>query len=130
VTPCRVMPELPEVEATRRALENEITGRTVVDVSTGHPRTLRRQDRPSDFADRLRGRRVEKLGRHGKFLQIEMTGDLTWVTHLGMSGRIQLAEPGQDRELHTRAVIAFDRGREVRFVDPRTFGFMVVWTFD
>lgn len=122
------MPELPEVEATRRALQAEIRGRSIVAAVAHHPRVLRRQDRPADFADRMKGRTVRRLGRHGKFLLIELEGDLTWVTHLGMSGRIQVAGPGADSSIHTRVTVAFDDSRELRFVDPRTFGFMAVWT--
>lgn len=122
------MPELPEVEATRRALESEIEQQRVSTVSVRHPRTVRRQDRPVDFTDRLVGRTVERLGRHGKFLLTQLDAELTWVTHLGMSGRIQMADPGEEEATHTRVVVTFEGGRELRFVDPRTFGFMVVWT--
>ncbi len=124
------MPELPEVEATRRFLESEIRGKRVVEAEARHSRTVRRQDRPADFRDRLNGRRVESLGRHGKFLLTHMEGDLTWVTHLGMSGRIQVVDRGAEEATHTRAVVRFAGGRELRFVDPRTFGFMAVWTPD
>lgn len=122
------MPELPEVESTRRGLEPELVGRRIESVSVRHPRTVRRQLRPADLADRLRGRRVVDVGRHGKFLEIELDADLMWVTHLGMSGRLLLADAGAAEDPHTHVVVGFEGGRELRFVDPRTFGFMVVFT--
>lgn len=124
------MPELPEVEATRRHLEPVLVGETVVEVDVRRDRMVRRQERPADFPDRLRGRRVDDLGRHGKFLLARVEGDLTWVTHLGMSGRLQLAEPDAPEDPHTNVVVGLGGGTQLRFVDPRTFGFMVILTPD
>lgn len=122
------MPELPEVETTRRHIASALVGRTVERVVVSGRRTLRRQERRADFRGRLLGRIVENVGRHGKFLVVELEGDLSWVFHLGMSGRIALDEPGEPLALHTRLVARFDRGPELRFVDPRTFGFTAVFT--
>ncbi len=122
------MPELPEVEVTRRILESEIREKQVAEVSVNHPRVVRRQKHPTDFSDRLQERTVQSLRRHGKFLIIELDAGLNWVTHLGMSGRIQMVDNDQPEETHTRTVVRFVGGRELRFVDPRTFGFMTVWT--
>jgi formamidopyrimidine-DNA glycosylase len=124
------MPELPEVETTRRALEPELKGRRVEAVSVNHPRVARRQMRPADLADRLTDRRVLTLRRHGKFLLFDLEDDLVWVTHLGMSGRIQMVDGGTPDETHTRVAVGLDNGRDLRFVDPRTFGFMAVFTPD
>ena len=122
------MPELPEVETVRRSLAPALEGATINGVSVDHPRMLRRQPRPRDFRDRLLGRRIGSLGRHGKFLMIDVDGDLTWVVHLGMSGRVGLESSGADRVLHTHVVVETDGGREMHFIDPRTFGFMAVYT--
>ena len=122
------MPELPEVETTRRGLIDALEGRRIVHVEARHPRTLRRQVRPRDFCDRLRGRLVCTLGRHGKFLIFDVEGDLSWVTHLGMSGRVSIAEPGEPEAAHTHVIARTDGGTEMRFVDPRTFGFSAVYT--
>lgn len=120
------MPELPEVEATRLALEPALAGRRVLGVDVRRPRMLRRQPHPPDFADRLVNRTVKRLERHGKFLLAEV-GDFVWVTHLGMSGRMQLARPGEAEVPHTNVVVTV-RDSEVRFVDPRTFGFVAAFT--
>ena len=124
------MPELPEVEATRRHLEPVIVGRTIESAAVRRPRMVRRHERPGDFADRVTGRRIESLGRRGKFLLAPLSGDITWVTHLGMSGRLSIALPGDDEAPHTNVVIHLEGPIEVRLVDPRTFGFVAAWTPD
>ena len=121
------MPELPEVETTRLGLEPHLAGKRILDAEARRARMLRRQPRERDFADRLRGRTVRRLGRRGKFIFIDMAGDLTWVIHLGMSGRMQIKEPGEPEAPHTNVVVK-TAAKEVRFVDPRTFGFMAVLT--
>ena len=122
------MPELPEVESTRRLLEPELEGRRIDSVDVRHPRVVRRQVRPVDFVDRLAGRRVLRLRRHGKFLMFDLDADLLWVTHLGMSGRIQMTDQLDPEAVHTRVVVQLDNDRQLRFVDARTFGFMAVFT--
>lgn len=122
------MPELPEVETTRRGLEHELLDRRVEAVQVLHSRVVRRQLRPADFADRLTHRTVSRLGRHGKFLMFELDTGLVWVTHLGMSGRIRMAAPSEPVETHARVVVELDTGRQLRFIDTRTFGFMMVLT--
>ena len=122
------MPELPEVETVRRAIHPELVGRKVEDARICHPRTARRQARPSDIEDRLRGRRVLGTERLGKFLLLGLESDLTWVIHLGMSGRISLVAPGFPEERHTRFWAEVASGPSLRFIDPRTFGFVAVLT--
>ena len=122
------MPELPEVETTRRGLESSLRGRRVTEVRVSHPRMLRRQPPSGDFADRLTGGTVLSLGRRGKFLMFETSRDLTWVIHLGMSGRMSVHPAGAAREAHTHLTAVTDRKQEVRMVDPRTFGWSAVFT--
>ena len=123
------MPELPEVEVVRRGLERHAVGRTVADVETGHPRALRRHVAgPTDFADRLRGRRLEAARRRGKYLWLPLAGgDDALLAHLGMSGQFLLLPPGAPAQAHLRVRIGFDDGGpELRFVDQRTFGGLAV----
>ncbi len=88
---------------------------------------VRRNVRPADVPARLEGRRVTGLDRHGKFLIGDVDGDLRLVLHLGMSGRVRVVKPGDDEAPHTNVVL--DLGdHQVHFVDPRTFGFVAVWT--
>jgi len=122
------MPELPEVEATRRHLAPVLEGHRIVRAEVRRDRMVRRQERPADFADRVTGRRVLRLGRRGKFLLGDLEGDITWVTHLGMSGRMSVDRPGDPELPHTNVVLGLDDGVEVRMVDPRTFGFVAAFT--
>lgn len=124
------MPELPEVESTRRHLAPVLEGAVIERVEVRRDRMARRNQRPSDVVDRLSGRRVTRVGRRGKFLVIDVSGDITWVMHLGMSGRMEIADPGDPERPHTNVVVATDGGLEVRLVDPRTFGFVAAFTPD
>jgi formamidopyrimidine-DNA glycosylase len=122
------MPELPEVEVTRRHLAPVLEGAVVVEAVVRRDRMVRLHERPGDFADRMRGREVLALRRAGKLLRAEMSGDLVWLTHLGMSGRLSVARRGEPEAAHTNVVIRLAGGREIRMIDPRTFGFVAVFT--
>lgn len=122
------MPELPEVEITRRSLTPALEGARILRAEVRHPRLTRRQPRPTDVVDRLTGRSVERLRRLGKFLIADLEDELAWVTHLGMSGRMQVAPSGATESPHTHVVVRTDRHQEIRMVDPRTFGSVVVFT--
>lgn len=124
------MPELPEVEVVRRCLEPVVVGAVVTEAEIRHPRTGRRNARPEDVVDRLAGRRVLSAARTGKFLRLPLEGDLLWVIHLGMSGRVELSAAGRAEQPHTHFVARLVSGIEVRLVDPRTFGFVAVLTPD
>lgn len=124
------MPELPEVETIRRSLEPVLTGRRLVRVEVNHPRTTRRNIHPQDVVDRLTGAVVEELRRQGKFLFGLLDNGMTWVTHLGMSGRMSVTTPGAVRAKHTHFAAETDQGDEIRLIDPRTFGFVAVVTPD
>jgi formamidopyrimidine-DNA glycosylase len=118
------MPELPEVEVVRAGLQRWVAGRTIAQAQVLHPRAVRRhRPGPHDLVGRLTGARIEAACRRGKYLWLPLdTGDAL-VAHLGMSGQL-LVEPadGPD-EKHLRARFRFtDGGRELRFVDQRTFG--------
>ncbi len=93
-------------------------------------RMVRRQESPGDFVGRITGRTIRSLRRHGKFLMADLSGDLVWVTHLGMSGRVSLARHGEAESPHTNVVVRVGGGVEMRLVDPRTFGFVVAYTPD
>lgn len=122
------MPELPEVESTRRFVAPELVGRTITSVDVRRPRMVRRQVRSVDFADRLTGQRIGAVRRHGKFMLVDVADGIVWVTHLGMSGRVQLAATGDPEAPHTNVVVTLDSGREFRLIDPRMFGFVAAYT--
>ncbi|MGH9041699.1 MAG: Fpg/Nei family DNA glycosylase, partial [Acidimicrobiia bacterium] len=122
------MPELPEVEVLRRDLEAEVVGATVDRAEVTGVRTVRRQE-PQALVARLAGARLTSTARAGKYLLVGLDGvpDVL-VVHLRMSGQLILADRGDPRARHTHAVIGLADGRELRFVDPRTFGELFVAT--
>ncbi|MGD2059468.1 MAG: bifunctional DNA-formamidopyrimidine glycosylase/DNA-(apurinic or apyrimidinic site) lyase [Acidimicrobiia bacterium] len=119
------MPELPEVEITRRHLESAILGRTFSEVKLTHVRTARHNASPAEVEARLEGRTVTSVGRRGKFLEIGLDDGQVMVAHLGMSGR--WAIDGAADVPHTHFIAVLDDGSTVSFVDPRTFGFVAVY---
>ena len=119
------MPELPEVETVRRMLESHLLGRTVRSVRLSGARL--REPVPSTLPRRIRGRTLTQVRRHGKYLLIDLSGGLTMVSHLGMSGRwLFHAEPPAVPLLHVHARLAFADGSQLWFQDPRRFGVLRV----
>ena len=122
------MPELPEVELTRRHLETALLGRRFTRVELRHERTARHNTSASEVVARLEERTVSAVDRHGKFLRITLDDGQTMVAHLGMSGRWSLN--GDDGVPHTHLRAVLDDGSTVSFIDPRTFGFIAVYDED
>lgn len=122
------MPELPEVETTRRSVEEALQGSVITQVVVARDRMLRRQPNPDDFGRRLTGQEVVAVGRHGKFLMTNLGNDITWVTHLGMSGRVSIVTSDTPLVAHSNAVVSLSTGIDFRLVDPRTFGFVAAFT--
>ena len=116
------MPELPEVEVVRRGLQKWTIGRTIAEVDVRHPRAVRRQ--VGSLGDHLRGRSFMCASRRGKYLWLPLDDDhFALVAHLGMSGQLLVQEASTPDEKHLHVKIRFaDDGRELRFVDQRTFG--------
>jgi formamidopyrimidine-DNA glycosylase len=119
------MPELPEVEVVRSDLDPLVRERVITRVEVGRDRAIRREADADAFRAALAGRAVTGLGRVGKFLVAHLDGPEAVVVHLGMSGQLLFAaDAAAARPPHTHVVWTLDGGREVRFVDPRTFGQM------
>lgn len=82
---------------------------------------------PHQFADRLRGSRVETLQRRGKYLVVALSSRETLIMHLGMSGWFHVAPIGdrtREADPHDHVVFMMSSGQSVVFNDPRRFGFM------
>lgn len=119
------MPELPEVEVTRRSLEPHLVGRTIESVLVRETRF--RVPLPKARVQRsLRGRRVEGLRRRSKYLLIDLAGDRTLVIHLGMSGRLRYVSRNEPAEAHEHVVFRLEGGDDLRFRDPRRFGLVLL----
>jgi len=134
------MPELPEVETVRMGLAPVLEKRRIVAAETR--RGDLRVPFPKDFAKRLKGRRVKKLWRRAKYLLAELDNGETWVTHLGMSGRMRVYAEGRARKVghyvydaataaagqgkHDHVVIETDASARIVFTDHRRFGLMAL----
>ncbi len=114
------MPELPEVETIRRSLERAMPGRRIKAART-HRGDLRRPF-PPELAQRITGRKIEKLDRRAKYLVIVLDGGLDLLIHLGMSGRILVGEAKGEPGKHEHFSVDLDDGRRVSLHDPRRFG--------
>ncbi len=113
------VPELPEVETIRRQLAPHLEGRTLAEVELLDDRWTRPQDRLA-VAEELRGRRVQRLGRSGKYLVWELSGERFLLVHLRMTGTL-LFDPVPE-PVHTRARFTLDDGHRLLYVDARRFG--------
>jgi formamidopyrimidine-DNA glycosylase len=117
------MPELPEVETIRRQLAPLVESRKLKRVEILDPRWSRPLA-PVELADALTGRRVQRLGRRGKYLVWHLSGDVHLAQHLRMTGSV-LCDPNPEPD-HTRVRIELGSsrraGRRLAIVDPRRFG--------
>ncbi len=116
------MPELPEVEVTRRGVAPHVTGKTVTDVIVR--RDGLRWPFPPGLKELLTGRRVLAAGRRGKYLLLEFEhGSL--LIHLGMSGHLRVLPVLTPAEKHDHIDIVVGE-QSLRMTDPRRFG-AVLW---
>lgn len=113
------MPELPEVETTRRGIEPHIAGKKVVQVIVRQP--LLRWPVSEELAQCLTGRTVTSVSRRAKYLFLE-TGAGRVMIHLGMSGSLRILHQWVDAEKHDHLDFIFEGGCLLRFRDPRRFG--------
>lgn len=119
------MPELPEVETVRRGLAPVLEGRVIARAVARRPDL--RFPLPEGFGQRLTGRTVARVSRRAKFLLIGLDDGATLICHLGMSGSFRVYENGAPRlAKHDHVIVTTDQGVEIRYNDPRRFGFMVL----
>lgn len=120
------MPELPEVETTRRGIEPHLAGQTVEQVVVRNGRL--RYPVPEDLDIRLSGQQICRVERRAKYLLIHaQTGTL--LCHLGMSGSLRLVAAETPPEKHDHVDIVLSSGQALRYTDPRRFGLML-WTLE
>src|SRR4249920_1318415 len=115
------MPELPEVETVARDLRPRIVGATIVGARCSWPRTLRTHS-PEAFADAVAGRRILGVGRRGKLVVVELSGDAGLTIHLKMTGQLFAVPAETPVDPYVRLVLELADGREIRFRDIRKFG--------
>ena len=118
------MPELPEVETTRRGIAPVLEGRRIAALVVREPRL--RWPVPRTLADEIAGQSVNAVRRRAKYLLIDLErGSL--ILHLGMSGSVRVLPPDTPLIDHDHIDILLDSGLALRFNDPRRFG-SLLWT--
>ena len=120
------MPELPEVEATRRRLEPAMARKTFARVDVRRPDL--RIPFPPRFRARLTGQTALGVERRAKYLLVPLSSGETLVMHLGMSGSFEVAREGAPLDRHDHVVFHRSAGAIVTFNDPRRFGLMMLLT--
>ncbi len=118
------MPELPEVETTRRGIARHVTGRTVKQVVVRNPHL--RRPVPGRLQRELPGQVFTAVERRGKYLLLR-AGTGTVLVHLGMSGVLWVIDARVQPGKHDHVDFVLSGGRCLRFTDPRRFG-LVLWT--
>lgn len=117
------LPELPEVETVKRTLEALVLQKEIKSVSVFWPKIVKRPDEVVQFQDALKGQKIQKMGRRGKFL-IFYTEDYALVSHLRMEGKYGVFSTEAPVEKHTHVIFHFTDGTELRYKDVRKFGTM------
>ena len=116
------MPELPEVETTRRGIEPHVVGRRIRSLAVHEPRLRWRVE--AGLPARVAGQRVRATGRRAKYLLLELERG-TLMLHLGMSGSLRVLAADAPRGKHDHVDLVLDSGQALRFNDPRCFGSLV-----
>jgi formamidopyrimidine-DNA glycosylase len=116
------LPELPEVENTRRGLARHVRRRRIAALHVYEPRL--RWPVHKDLPGKVAGERIVSVGRRGKYLLLALDSG-TLLVHLGMSGNLRAVPADAARVLHDHFDLVLDSGLALRFNDPRRFGSLV-----
>lgn len=123
------MPELPEVETTRRGLEPLIRGRRIRAIDVHNPRLRQPVNLPA--LRELANARFTALARRGKYLWLHTDrAQHSLLVHLGMSGSLRVNPDDSPRKIHDHIEIRLDNATRVRLHDPRRFGMLNVYNPD
>lgn len=115
-----VVPELPEVETTRRGIASQVTGRVVTAFDLHEARL--RWPVPRSLGPAIVGARIIEVRRRAKYLLVALEGSRTLLLHLGMSGNLRVLPADLPRLKHDHFDLRLDSGATLRFNDPRRFG--------
>tara|TARA_R110001592_G_scaffold62142_4_gene189922 strand:- start:30672 stop:31481 length:810 start_codon:yes stop_codon:yes gene_type:complete len=119
------LPELPEVETTKRGIEPFLLCDTIESIEV---RNGRLRWPISDEVYALESQKVHRILRRGKYIILEFD-DGAMIIHLGMSGSMRVVEPDVDIKKHDHVVLYLSSEKQIRFNDPRRFG-CVLWSND
>jgi len=118
-----IMPELPEVETTRRGIAPHVVGRRIVALQV-YDRRLR-WPVPANLEECVRDRTIDGIDRRSKYLLFRLAAD-TLLVHLGMTGSLRYHRRPPVRRKHDHVDIVLDDGSCLRYHDPRRFG-AILW---
>ncbi|MFQ5818250.1 MAG: bifunctional DNA-formamidopyrimidine glycosylase/DNA-(apurinic or apyrimidinic site) lyase [Terriglobia bacterium] len=124
------MPELPEVETVVRGLRSRLEGKRIRRLQVMQPLIVRGSLRR--FRRVLRGARIARLSRRGKYILLELRPVSSrgrryyWIVHLGMTGQLYACAPRTPLLKHTHVVAGLSSGEQLRFRDQRRFGKMLL----
>jgi formamidopyrimidine-DNA glycosylase len=119
------MPELPEVETTRRGIEPAVRGKRVRALTVYDPRL--RWPVPTSLSAELAGKTIDAVDRRSKYLLFRLE-DRTLLVHLGMTGTLTVHHRAPPRRAHDHVDLVFDDGSVMRYHDPRRFGAILLVT--
>ena len=118
------MPELPEVETTRRGISPYIEGQRIKKITIRNYSL--RWPIPATLSEILNQQQIHKISRRAKYLLFHCD-DGTLILHLGMSGSLRILESDENVNKHDHVDITVDNGYLLRYTDPRRFG-AILWT--
>ncbi len=113
------MPELPEVETSRRGIAPHLENQTITRIIVRNPK-LRWPISPR-LKQWLEDKEIKHVGRRAKYLLIQVAGG-ELIIHLGMSGSVRIVDANQEPAKHDHVDLVLDSGQCLRFTDPRRFG--------
>ena len=116
------MPELPEVETTRRGIEPHVNGARIEEM------VIRRHDLRQQVPENItevEGRLIRGVTRRSKYLLLAIDDGTTILIHLGMSGSLRAIDPADVWKKHDHVGITLGNGKQLRFHDPRRFGLVL-----
>ncbi len=116
------MPELPEVETIRRELSKELVGLEVQNVVWDDKRLLK--PNPEEVKEAIVGKSFESVERRAKLLVFRLTGNVNFLCHLRMSGRLLIRNQDDPKDKYVEVWIKLSEGRELRFANSRKFGYI------
>lgn len=120
------MPELPEVETTRRGIEPHILQNTILRIIVRN--TQLRFPVPLQLNGLCTGKTIKAVKRRAKYLLLEIDNQLHLLIHLGMSGHLRLVQSSEPLRKHDHIDIEFNNGLILRYNDPRRFGMWLIIT--
>ena len=121
------MPELPEVETTRRGIAKQIENQVIDKIIIRQAKL--RWPIPANIKNKLKGQKVNSVERRGKYLLVK-TDAGTLIMHLGMSGSLRVIDITTNAEKHDHFDLVFKNGTCLRLRDPRRFGAVLFTTGD